>query len=304
VRIIQKAKGKRQKYNSKLKILLLLSFVLNFYIFTPAFSFIAHARSGASSFARAEKLFLEGRYDSAIFETEALIEARSSQRDEIYYLKGLSELKLKRFKDTRQSFDYIRERYPSSKRVFDAYLGTGDAYLLEGDAGKALGVYNEMTNRFSGDRNIAVVYSRLGDCYTRLGLREKAEEYFDKAKKASPSSFEVKVGPTAENVPVFSRPAQPAAMSGPKPKTEEMPRLESGEPISVQVGCFKYKRNAEKLSQRLVKAGYDSYVEIPVTSHDKLYRVKVGHAKSKDEAEALAARLKKAGYNTKICTAE
>lgn len=274
-----------------------------------AFVPMSYGRSGTASFARAERSFLEGKYDSAVFETQALIDSRSSQRDEIYYLKGLSELKLNRFKDARQSFNYIRERYPSSKRTFDAYLGTGDAYLLEGDAGKALGVYNEIVNRFSGDRNIAVVYSRLGDCYTRLGLRDKAEEYFNKAKKASPSSFEVKMGPTAENAPIFSKAAQPvaaqpAAMSAPRPKTEEAPRIESGEPLSVQVGCFKNKRNAEKLSQKLIKAGYDSFVEIPVASHDKLYRVKAGHAKSKDEADSLAARLRRAGYNTKICAAE
>lgn len=273
---------------------------LLFMAFVP----ISYGRSEAASFARAERLFLEGKYDSTIFETESLIEARSSQRDEIYYLKGLSELKLNRFKDARQSFDYVRDHYPNSKRELDAYLGTGDAYFLEGDAGKALGVYNEMTNRFSGDRNISVVYFRLGDCYTRLGLREKAEEYLNRAKKASPSSFEVKMGPIAESMPAFSKSAQPAVMSAPKPKTEELPRIESGEPLSVQVGCFKNKHNAEKLSQKLVKAGYDSYVEIPVTLHDKLYRVKVGHAKSKDEAEALAARLKRAGYNTKICSAE
>lgn len=273
---------------------------------------VSYGRSEAASFARAERLFLDERYDGVILEANALIDARSSQRDEIYYLKGLSELKLNRFKDARQSFDYIKERYPNSKRAFDAYLGTGDAYLLEGDAGKALGSYNEMMSRFSGDRNISVVYSRLGDCYTRLGLRDKAEEYFNKAKKAAPSSFEVKKGPTLENVPAFSSPAQPVSApapvpmptSSPKPKSEDMPRVESGQPISVQVGCFKNKRNAERLSQRLVKAGYESFVEIPVTMHDKLYRVKVGRVKSKDEAEALAARLKRAGYNTKICAAE
>ena len=51
----------------------------------------------------------------------------------------------------------------------------------------------------------------------------------------------------------------------------------------------------------LDKAGYDSYVEMPKNSGDKIYRVKVGRFHSKEAAEKLAAKLKVRGYPTKIC---
>jgi len=40
-----------------------------------------------------EKLFLEEKYDRAAAEAGKLIDANSSRRDELYYLKGLSEMK-------------------------------------------------------------------------------------------------------------------------------------------------------------------------------------------------------------------
>ena len=74
--------------------------------------------------------------------------------------------------------------------------------------------------------------------------------------------------------------------------------------ISVQVGSFRNRINAEKLARKLASGGYESRVEMPVRQHDNMFRVKVGRLSSKGEAEALAAKLKAAGYNTKICDGE
>ncbi len=202
--------------------------------------------------ASAEKLFLEGRYERTADETERLIDARSRSRDELYYLKGLSELKLNRFRDARKSFGDIISRYPSSKMVFDAHLGIGDSYFLEGDTTSAAKIYNEMLEKFPNDRNISIVRQRIKNCH---------------------------------------------ASGIPDNKTQYVP-----DKLAVQVGSFKNKRNAEGLARKLVSEGYESYVDSPLGSADKLYRVKVGRTKSRDEAEVLAAKLKRAGYNTKICT--
>jgi len=71
---------------------------------------------------------------------------------------------------------------------------------------------------------------------------------------------------------------------------------------SVQVGSFKNKRNAEKLTRKLAARGYKSYISIPVLSKDKFYRVKVGNVSSRAEASNIASRLKSEGYNIKFCT--
>lgn len=214
-------------------------------------STVLYADSSKGSIEEAEKLFLEGKYDRVIDETGHLIDKRSRQRDELYYLKGLSELKTKKFRDARNSFGSIISRYFQSKRLFDAYVGIGDSYFLEGDTSRALRAYNEALDKFPKNSNIVIVNTRIAEC-----------------------------GPGNAGV------AAATAVSG--------------EQFYVQVGCFKSRTNAQKLSKKLSDKGYESYVELPAVSKDNLYRVKVGRLKSKEEAEYLAYRLKKDGYPTRI----
>lgn len=241
----QSSKLKAQR--KKLKILI-------FALLLSAFIFQLSAYCAEDDISTAEKLFLEGRYERAIEETDRIIDARCRRRDEVYYLKGLSELKAKRFKDARESFEYILSRYQRSARTFEAHLGIADSYFLEGNIGQALKLYNDILNKFPDDRNVALARQRIENCSRR---------------------------------PDFKPP--------------EIPRGESGQFISVQVGCFKNKKNAERLTQKLSRAGYDSYIETPTGAGERLYRVKVGRLKSDGEARGLAARLNGDGYKTKIC---
>jgi len=110
---------------------------------------------------RVEKLFLEGRYERAVQEAQALTESRHSQKDELYYIMGLSELKLNKFADARKNFSHIIAKYPRSNRMFDSKLGIADSYLLEGNRGKAIGLYEEMLTRFPDDKDIEIVRDRL-----------------------------------------------------------------------------------------------------------------------------------------------
>ena len=208
-----------------------------------------------------EKPFMEGRYDKAISEAQKLIDGRARRRDEVYYLKGLSELKLGKFNEARQSFETIISKYPNSGRAFDAHLGIGDSYLLEGNTESAIKMYAGIKEKFPSDKNIALVDSRLNDC----------------RKKIPPDTA-------------------PAVI-----ENKTVPKNESTGYVSVQAGCFKNRRNADKLSAKLNKSGYKSYVELPAVAGDRLYRVKVGRMNTKAEAEGLAAKLKRDGYNTKIC---
>jgi len=208
-----------------------------------------------------ERPFMEGRYDRAAYEAERMIDAGARQRYEIYYLKGLSELKLRRFKEARDSFGAIISKYAGSDRVFDAYIGIGDSYLLEGKAEDAASIYREVKEKFPNDRNIAIVEERLKDCRK------------DTAAILAPAATVNKANAIEE----------------------------SSSPVSVQAGCFKNKSNADALVTKLIVGGYQGYVELPVNTGDKLYRVKIGHPKSRTEAETIAARLNRDGYKTNIC---
>lgn len=241
------------------------------------FSFLAPASYVSGDMIQLEKLFLEGRYEKAISEADDLIGSRSRQRDEVYYLKGLSELKLQRFGEARRSFQNILDRYPGSGRAFDAYVGMGDSYILEDRASSALKEYEEASRRFPRDNNIVTVYSRMSDCYAKLGDKAKEEEYSQKSRG-------IKVPTIPETVT----------------HTKDVPRGETGY-ISVQVGSFKNKKNAEKMVRKLSREGFEAYVEIPAGSGDKLYRVKAGRLQSLQSADALESKLKARGYATKIC---
>jgi len=320
----------------------------------------AFAAAQRVSYERLEGLFLTGQFDTVVSESRALIDSGYGRREDIYYLRGLSELKLNRFADARESFGYITSKYPNSRKAFDARLGTGDSYMLAGELNSAVGIYLRMLDDFRSDKNLPVVYSRLASCYSGLGVRDKADYYRNMANQASPLSFEAKgqtavaqtrtVVPsaqvamaqaraTASQVAVTqTRATAPQVAVVPKktPMTNISPQvaiapspatasqvaiaqtratasqtsedmdviLATDKTISIQVGSFKNRRNAEKLARKLSSTGFESRVEIPVAEHDKLYRVKVGRVSSRAEAEALQARLKAAGYATKICDGE
>ncbi|MFA5147318.1 MAG: SPOR domain-containing protein [Candidatus Omnitrophota bacterium] len=237
-----------------------------FYAILLAFvtGFAIRAYASEPSITRAEKFFLEGRYDRTISELDMLIDSRSSSRSEAYYLKGLALLKLKRFGEARENFFKVTSRFMSSRNVFDAYLGIGDSYFLEGNTEAAVQAYKDILKKYPGDKNISIVKGRLEDCY-----------------RAAPQ--------IAGNTP----PAVKAVSSS---------GVENR--FSVQVGSFKKRTNAVRLADKLKAKGYDSYVETSADPSSTFYRVKVGRYVSGGEAKSAASRLKGLGYPTKICTDE
>lgn len=210
-----------------------------------------------------EKLFLQDRYENVVIEADKLIEARSYGRDQIYYLKGLSQLKLSRFSDARRSFEEMRTRYPRSKTAFFALVGIGDTYYLEGNTNEAARIYNEAISTYPNDRNISVVREKLSDCQRRGG-----------STAARTTQYNFSAGTSSSYGKNY---------------------------LSVQVGSFKNSENAERLSRQLAARGYDTHVEKASDAKGDFYRVKVGRCSSRFEAEQLEARLKAGGHVTKIC---
>jgi len=264
-----------------------------------------------TSAERAEELFLEGKYDKVMIEADKAISADSGKRYELYYLKGLSAIKLNKFAEARKAFEYVTERYSSSDRVLDSYIGIGDAYYLEGNTSGALRSYRTAADKFADDKNIVVVRQRIADCLARPGMQERTKEYVA-ARPVEVKPVAIKI---ATVMPAAVKPAVKSRGSAnfvPKKKAivviappavvvpETVSRASAGQ-FSVQVGSFKSRSNATKLASKLSARRYEARVESPTESSDKLYRVKVGKISSKAEAEDLAVKLEREGYPTRVC---
>ena len=224
------------KFKISLFILILITYNLQL---TTAYA--------ASDIAYVERLFLEGKYDKAAYESGKLIDARSRQRDELYYIKGLSELKLNRFSDARQSFEDIISKYQRSKRIFDAYLGIGDSYFLEGNMAAASGSYNDILNKFPNDKNIAMIHSRIAESNKKPVLEDKPSRWLS-----------VQVG-SFKSQPNAQRLMQKLSRQGYEPYLA-LPADAGDRLYRVRVGKLKSKEDASALAGKLKRAGYSTRI--------------------------------------------
>lgn len=81
-----------------------------------------------------------------------------------------------------------------------------------------------------------------------------------------------------------------------KPKIPAPPKIKPVEGITawvIQVGSFSDEKNANRLSDKLKKAGYTAFVEISSNKNGDIYRVRVGPEISKNKADALSIKIKK-----------
>jgi len=109
----QKLKIKNQKLKVFFAATVFLLITYNLQL-TPSYA--------ESDIAIVERPFMEGKYEKAASEAQRLIDEKARQRYEAYYLKGLSELKLGRFKEARESFNAVISKYQKSNRLFDASI--------------------------------------------------------------------------------------------------------------------------------------------------------------------------------------
>lgn len=255
--------------------------------FVAALHAAAYAESPRAAIASAERLFLEGRYQDVVDTVNRLPGGRAADMDELYYLAGTSELKLARYGDARQMFQDIISEYPGCPRAFDAYLGLGDSYLLEGNAAAAVTVYENTLAAFPDHRNTPTVYYRLGEAYAKAGDADKAQYYFDSARLVAPLAFEAKAAPAVA--------ARAVAQQKPASAAQE-------KPVSIQVASFRNKDNANNFVDRLSAEGFDSYAVPGRTPSGTVYRVRVGRFPARDDARSTVMRLSGRGYTPRICT--
>lgn len=98
--------------------------------------------------------------------------------------------------------------------------------------------------------------------------------------------------PAPAEAPAAAQPAAPAPAS---PAAAPSPAAKPGptQVFRVQVGAFRDIERARKLSQRITRAGFPTWV-IPATTPDgvAIYRVRTKQALPKEEARQLVARLR------------
>lgn len=231
---------------NKFRMTLIMILIISF------FSSIACADSEISIL---EKYFLEGRYEKAVSAAHRLIESRSRQRYEVYYLLGLSELKLNRFVEARQSFQDIIDKYPGSPRLFDAYVGIGDSYFLEGRTNSAVRTYNAILGRFPDDKNIAIVRSRISECSAKTSPQGKPVVAPRDIPRGEASSYiSVQVG-SFKNSRNAERVADKLSSAGFE-SFVEIPVGSADRLYRVKVGKLQSKESAETLAAKLRAKGY------------------------------------------------
>ncbi|MBP7055454.1 MAG: SPOR domain-containing protein [Candidatus Omnitrophica bacterium] len=255
----------------------------------------AYGDNGRQGFEAVEKMFLQDRYEEVVVAADRLIRERSCRSGELYYLKGLSELKIGRYNRARESFNSVLCGRADSSKRFDAYIGIGDSYFLENKFDMAVKTYEDMLVIFPDEQNRAAVYYRLSDCYAGKGDSGKMQYYFDSAKLVAPLAFEAGKAPVAKVSGKIEEPKADKFNMGVEKKDTDIRR------ISIQVGSFKSKPNAENFASKLDGQGFDSHTEIARVGGGAVYRVRVGKFSSKDEARDTVARLKNRGYTVKIC---
>lgn len=271
-----------------MKFVIKLSAALLAVILYAGITDLCEASGHAAIDPKLERAFLEGNYNAVITDSTKLIDGRSSKKDQLYYARAIACMKLNKTGDARRDFEVVVTKYPRSARIFDSYMGIADSYFLEGNYDEAAGRYEEMLPKFQNNSNASLIYYKMGCCYRKNGSNAKADEYFEKAKKAAPHSFEARMIPRATYAPVTARQyrdAQPSWRGN----------------YTVQVGSFKSKENADKMSRKLFSEGYSSHTE---SAGDGMFRVKAGKFSAKGDAEDAAQALRSRGYSTKICSGD
>lgn len=174
----------------------------------------------------------------------------------------------------------------------EAYYIKGLSYLKLVKFSEARDCFETVIAKFPRSKKVFDANVGIGDSYLLAGDTDSAAKIYNKILNQFGDDKNIAV--------VHSRLAGYCGKAASAEKAAPPISRTSGY-FSVQVGSFKNRSNAERLAHKLHRAGYDSYMEMPLGPYDKLYRVKVEKYRSKEEATRLAARLKRSGYSTKIC---
>lgn len=229
----------------------------------------------ASNIDRLKVNFLKGDYEACINEGEKMLtEAYNShEADELYYLLGVSYLKTGNPMRASDILEIILKEFKTSKFRFDASLGLGDAYFLEGDYGKAESQYCELLKNNPYLKLAALLDFKLAQVMLKQGKWQEARQYIDKLNRDYPLSLENRMAKNLSTDKTY---------------------------FTVQVGSFSSQRNAQSLHNKLTENNFPAYTEEFFSEGKTVYRVRAGKLKTRPEAEELAKELTARGFPVRI----
>ena len=226
-------------------------------------------------FPEIEARFMSGDYTGVITETEGLTgKRRKKGEDEILYLRGRSYLKLGEFENARLEFSKVISKYPRSQISDRVHLSMADSYFEEGNTHEALVGYEKFIKGFPSSQFLNMALFQLGESYLRKGRWQDAKKTLEELRRRYPLSLE---GEEADAI------------------------LKNGEFFfTLQIGSYKYEKNALDAKDALKKKGYNAYISKTELDGRELYRVRVGKCDTIEEVKELQGGLKKEGVASVI----
>ena len=135
--------------------------------------------------------------------------------------------------------------------------------------------------------------------------KQPSKSSSSKATTTDKTSIKTTIKTAVSNKPVTSKPkpvVKPKSVAKEKVATksltdkEKSKQLKSKKPIksfAIQVGTFDSNENAEKVRDKLRKAGYTAYIQKSKSKTNPSYRVRIGPELDYDVLEKLLIKLKK-----------
>ncbi len=118
------------------------------------------------------------RYDDAI---QFLKEALRLKPGDLEVINSLAVAYASQ-KKYEEAIKYLEESIRLEPSYVHAYLNLGSVYEHRREFDKALTEYRRVAQNTNSAQEIAISYIRIGDTYIKLGLKDKAREYYNKAR--------------------------------------------------------------------------------------------------------------------------
>jgi len=266
--------------------------ILNLGLCILSLIFLSHAYG--LNIDTVKSYFLKGNYALCIKEAEKVLAdsgEKDKNRDELYYLLGLSYLKENNPLAAGYNFKIILNQYRNNKFQEESLMGLGDCYFLRGDYTIAAFQYQELLDKNPKTRLKAGIYLRLAQLAAKTADKEQEKEYLARLKSEYPFSPEAN----------FKGDLFPQSAAIQFSGNFTMKNIaDSTISYSIQVGAFSSNINAAKLAKKLQNRGYQAYVEQASSAGKSIYKVRIGNFSNRQKAQGLERKLQADGYPTKI----
>ncbi len=222
-----------------------------------------------------ERLILKEDYSKGVNCGKKLLNQSfsSNKRRKIYYLTGLSYLKLGSSVKAKRCFEKAITKKADSLTL-NSIIGIADAYYAEKQYLDAIKRYDYILSKYKNTGNEANVCFKLARSYLKTGGWRDSEKHFRRTEKQYHLSFESGLARDILKENAFY--------------------------FTVQVGSFGNSLNADKLCRKLKKRKYPVFVDKIINESMTFYRVRIGKFNTKKEACLQEQKLKKIGLPTRI----